>query len=225
MNPDRVFVVGDIHGCFKTLENLLLNKIQIKKEDTLYFLGDYIDRGPSSKEVIDFLIYLKTEGFNINCVIGNHEKLLLDSINDDEKFNIWIINGASATLKSFQIAKASELSENHLSFFRNLKYYYIHNGFVIVHGGLNFDIENPFEDTESMVWMRNDFVIPSVIGNKKLIVGHTPSPIETIRYSLTTDKIMLDGGCVYKGKYNRLGNLVALEINSMQLFIMPNIDF
>lgn len=225
MNPDRVFVIGDIHGCFKTLEHLLFKIIQVSKDDTLFFLGDYIDRGPSSKEVIDLLIDLKKKGYKLNCVLGNHEKLLLDSIDNDEKFNIWLYNGASATLRSFLVSRASELSDEYLSFFKNLQYYYIFDGFIIVHGGLNFEIENPLEDTASMIWMRNDFVIPSAIGYKKIIVGHTPSPIQKISQSLHTDKIMLDGGCVYKGKYVGMGNLVALELNSMQLFISPNIDF
>ncbi len=225
MNQERVFVIGDIHGCFKTLEHLLFNKIQIKNDDTLYFLGDYIDRGPSSKEVVDLLIDLKTKGFNINCVIGNHEQLLLDSIDSDEKFNIWLYNGAATTLRSFFVSKASDLPEKYLSFFKKLKYYYIHNSFIIVHGGLNFESENPLEDISSMIWIRNDYVIPSLIGNKKIIVGHTPTSIENISQSLLTNKIMLDGGCVYKGKYAGLGNLVALELNSMQLFVMQNIDF
>jgi serine/threonine protein phosphatase 1 len=225
MDKERVFVIGDIHGCFKTLEQLLFNKIKVSREDTLYFLGDYIDRGPSSKEVIDLLIDLINKGYKINCVIGNHEKLLLDSIDNDEKFNIWLYNGAAATLRSFLIAKAADLSEDYISFFKNLQYYYIHDGFIIVHGGLNFEIENPLEDTSSMIWIRNDYIIPSAIGNKKIIVGHTPVPIEKISQTLLTDKIMLDGGCVYKGKYVGLGNLVALELNSMQLFVKPNIDF
>jgi serine/threonine protein phosphatase 1 len=79
----RVFIIGDIHGCNKTFRKLVLEKISIRKTDKIYCLGDYIDRGPDSKGVIDFIIQLRKDGFNIHTLRGNHEQLLLESEIDE----------------------------------------------------------------------------------------------------------------------------------------------
>jgi serine/threonine protein phosphatase 1 len=77
---DKEFVMGiwaisNIHGCYHTFK-ALLEKIGLCKEDELYLLGDYIDRGPGSKEVLDLILKLKSENFNIQCLLGNHEIML-----------------------------------------------------------------------------------------------------------------------------------------------------
>ena len=79
MNKYRRIVIGDIHGCVKTLHKLLFHILNIQKEDDIYFLGDYIDRGPSIKDVIDLILMLKEQDFKIYTLMGNHEKMLLDA--------------------------------------------------------------------------------------------------------------------------------------------------
>ena len=79
---ERIFAIGDIHGCSKTFKKLLLDKIKINKSDTIYCVGDYIDRGEDSKGVIDFILDLRAEGYTIHTLRGNHEQMLLDSIAD-----------------------------------------------------------------------------------------------------------------------------------------------
>lgn len=73
----RLFAIGDIHGCFDSLKELVENKIQLQKDDKLILLGDYIDRGDKSKEVVDFIIGLLENGFDVIPLMGNHEAMLL----------------------------------------------------------------------------------------------------------------------------------------------------
>ena len=94
---NRLFAIGDIHGCFDTLEELVNNKIQLKKSDKLILLGDYIDRGDKSKEVVEYIIDLQKKGFNILPLMGNHEAMLLDAYDNEKNTLKWIQNGGSET--------------------------------------------------------------------------------------------------------------------------------
>ncbi len=78
----RLFAIGDIHGCFDSLKELVENKIQLQKDDKLILLGDYIDRGDKSKEVVDYIIGLLENGFDVIPLMGNHEAMLLDAFED-----------------------------------------------------------------------------------------------------------------------------------------------
>ena len=95
----RRFAISDIHGCRATFEKMLTEVLQLQKEDTLYLLGDYIDRGPDSRGVIDHIWALQKEGYQVHCLRGNHEQMLLDEVDKD---GFWY-KGNRATLDSFQI--------------------------------------------------------------------------------------------------------------------------
>ena len=73
----RQWVIPDIHGCSKTLKALIGEQIRPTRNDWFYFLGDYIDRGPDARGVIDFIIQLEADGFNVRRLRGNHEDFLL----------------------------------------------------------------------------------------------------------------------------------------------------
>ena len=219
----RRIVIGDIHGCARTLEKLLYQKLKICKDDALYFVGDFIDRGPRSKEVIDMLLNLKDEGISINPVMGNHEFLLLSHYNGDE-FEHWRLNGAEKTLRSFGIQHIQEMVKKYINFFLNLPFYIELDDVIICHAGMNFDDANPFEDTYSLLWTRNDYVDMEKTGGRKLICGHTPHLLEDIKLSLNYDKIQLDGGCVYFGRRPDIGFLCAIELNTMELYIQHNCE-
>ena len=75
---NRLFAIGDIHGCFDSLKELIEHKIHLQKNDKLILLGDYIDRGDKSKEVIDFIIKLQEDGYDLVPLLGNHESMLLN---------------------------------------------------------------------------------------------------------------------------------------------------
>jgi serine/threonine protein phosphatase 1 len=224
IDMNRRFVIGDIHGCAKTFKKLLFNTLEVGKDDDIYILGDMVDRGPNSKKVIDRVIKMQESGYRIYPILGNHELLLLDSANFVQNHIAWFQNGAKATLKSFGINYAYEFKPKYLNFFQTLPYFYMLDDFIIVHGGLNFNIEDPFKDKESMVWIRDNLVNLEKTGGRRLVCGHTPTPLDLIQKSLKKGKIQLDGGCVYYGRHPGLGYLVALELNTMSLFFQRNVD-
>lgn len=221
----RRLVVGDIHGCAFTFEQLLLNNCKIRKSDEIYLLGDYVDRGPRSKRVIDFIIKLRQDGFRVHTLKGNHEQMMIDATESQEKFNHWLKNGGKETLRSFDLMRMDILPPKYRDFLNQLDYYYELDDFIIVHGGLNFAIERPLEDLSSMLWIRNDYVDINKTHNKRLIVGHSPVPESTSRASLNTDMIMLDGGCVYSEIRPDLGKLFALNLSNMELHVESNLDY
>ena len=223
----RTFAIGDIHGCAKTAKKLLLDELKITKEDKIYFLGDYIDRGSGSKEVIDFILQLKNENYNINTLRGNHEQLFMDSDKSFTDFQNWIANGGVATLESFEISRYTELDDVYKNFFNETKFYFEKDGFIFVHAGFDFSNENFLEDFDSMIWIRNMKVDRKKIGNKIIVHGHTPTPLEKVKKNLSSVKekssLNIDTGCVMKD-YNGLGYLTALETNTMMLYNVKNVD-
>jgi serine/threonine protein phosphatase 1 len=219
----RYFAIGDVHGCYKTLKKLLFEELKITKDDRLIFLGDYIDRGPDSKKVLKLIMNLIDNEYEIETLLGNHELMLLESINSPFEYYNWLKFGGKETLKSFKVLHPNEIKQKYIAFFKNLSYFKIFKNNILVHGGLNFKIDNPMEDLDSMPWIRNSEVDSTRIGGRKIIVGHTPYTINEIHKSLLTNRILLDGGCVYKDRKG-LGNLVALELHSMKIFNVYNID-
>lgn len=219
----RRIVIGDVHGCHKTFHKLLFDNLKITKEDKLFFVGDFIDRGPRSKEVIDLLLKLKIEGYSINPVMGNHESLLINHYYGMD-IKDWKRNGSDATFRSFGISDILELENKYLEFFLNLPYYIELDDFIICHAGMNFDEPNPFDEEFSMLWTRDDFVDMKKTNGRRLVCGHTPHTLEQIQFSLKLNKIQLDGGCVYYGRHPGVGFLCALELNSIKLYYEQNCE-
>ncbi len=223
-NERKSYVIGDIHGCIKTLRSLLFDICVITPADRLIFLGDYIDRGPKPKEVVELIIKLENDGYEIIALKGNHEQMLIDSVNQPKALKNWLRNGAVNTLDNFEIMSPGFLDDNYLNFFLKLKPFFLTDDFAIVHGGFNFDIKNPYTDTEAMIWSRPIKIDKSKIGYRKMIVGHTPTSLEEIKQSLSTDVIRLDGGCVYHRQVKNLGYLCAYELSSRELYYLENCD-
>jgi len=219
----RTFAIGDIHGCSETFKKLISEKLNIQKSDEIYCVGDYIDRGKDSKAVIDFIIDLRLKGCHIHTLRGNHEQMMMDSVMDREKLYLWLINGGGETLESFGISSVNEISPGYLSFLRDTKFFIENDEYIFVHAGLNFRIEDPFTDTESMLWIRDDYFDGSKIGNRKVIHGHTPIPAERLIRQSNSYNINIDGGCVYHDRTG-YGNLFALSIPNMQFISVKNID-
>ena len=219
---ERIFAIGDIHGCSKTFEAMLFDKIKIQKSDQIFCIGDYIDRGKDSKGVIDIILTLREEGFFIHTLRGNHEQMMLDAFTNDEAMDLWLSNGGAATLKSFGIQSLSDLPDRYLFYFMETKFYLEKDKYIFVHAGLNFDNENILEDKDAMLWIRYfDRYQPS-LGNQLLIHGHTPEPLNYI-LNQTGNCINIDGGCVYAHKQN-LGNLVAIEMEKRRFIFMKNCE-
>lgn len=220
----RQFVIGDIHGCYKTLVSLIEDELAPNKKDNIFFLGDYTGKGPDSKNVVKYIINMINDGYNIRCLMGNHERMLLDSLLSDKLHYTWLWNGGSETLRSFNINRVSEMKMKYLNFFQNLEYFIELDEFILVHGGLNFNASEPLKDRKSMLWSRNLHIDKKKTHGKRLIVGHTPMKFKKIIKSLDEDIIKLDGGCVYSKVKEKQGYLVALELNDMKIFNKYNVD-
>ncbi|MDY3521949.1 serine/threonine protein phosphatase [Riemerella anatipestifer] len=217
------FVMSDIHGCFYTFSEIL-NKIGFTKSDNLYLLGDYINKGPRSREVVDFIINLQKEGYKIEILKGNHEEMIFDSINLDD----WTI-GEAETLRSFNISHLNQLEDKYLNWFSKLKYFKNDENYIFVHAGLNFKNENPFDDKNSMLWINNwyDTINYKWLQNKIIIHGHKPIEKKVIIKMLSEIRkfkvLNIDNGCHIQNQ-NGFGSLCCLELNKRELFFQKNID-
>jgi serine/threonine protein phosphatase 1 len=233
------WVVPDTHGHCKTLKALVEEQIRPTRYDELYFLGDYIDRGPDSKGVIDYIRHLQKDEYNVTVLKGNHEDIMVDlyeaEIADNnpwytafynKKRRSWYEMGGKKTLQSFNAKTLKEVPSDYIEWMKGLDYYASLDDFVLVHAGLNFNIEDPFSDRLSMLWIREYKIKPEMIGNRRIIHGHVPVNIELIDISRKNRYykfIDLDNGVYLKG-IEGFGNLVALEMNSMEIIIQDNRD-
>lgn len=230
----NTWIIPDIHGYVKALEGLL-SQIQPSKSDLLIFLGDYIDRGPDSKGVIDKVMQLQEDGYQIVALRGNHESYMLEAYyqalnmgggffqKKNQKQKAWFEHGGKEALKSFGVKDLRKVPQKYIQWMEKTSLYYQTSEYIIVHAGLNFTLENPFEDEHAMLWIKDFEVDPQKIGGRRVIHGHTPVShefmVETIE-SEEFDFIDLDNGVYMEGR-NGFGNLMALELDSKQLVVQP----
>ena len=215
----RLIAIGDIHGCFDSFQKLVEKEIVLNPDDKLILLGDYIDRGNQSRKVVDYIIELQIKGFDIIPLLGNHESMLLDTI-DDYRFSVnWFLNGGEITLESFGIRSLKELDKQYIDFFRSLQLYFSVDQFLFVHAGFNDEIENPFGDKSQMIWARREEYTNPVLKDRIIIHGHTPIPVSLCKQLIQENSrvINIDTGCVYSHKEG-YGQLSAVELYSMTLF-------
>jgi serine/threonine protein phosphatase 1 len=231
---NRRIVIGDIHGCYQTLKKLIETQVVPDRTDSIYFVGDLIDRGPRSREVLDYIIDMKWKGHSVFCVKGNHEDLFLKAFYDEEYLLAWFQNGAEATLKSFDVPAAvlndfeglRLVPERYIQFLAGMPLYYDLDDFIIVHAGLNLTSTDYFEDTHAMLWAREIKGLNLLKENRFIIHGHTPMPLVTIKPNLLRNdsrNLNIDAGCVYKDLPG-YGMLTAIELDSRKLFVQKNID-
>lgn len=218
----RIFAIGDIHGCIETLQALMEN-IRPMAKDKIIFLGDYIDRGPDPKKVLDYLIDLQKQGKDIITLKGNHEYMFLQSQYGKNELLAWMYNGAKYTLDSFAVTSVNEIDSQYFEFIENMPCYYVYDNFYFVHAGFNEDLI--FTDTKAMVWIRKEKYKSDFFRNKVIIHGHTPHKLEDLKQELTNPAgvINLDTGCVYATETG-FGYLTAYELFSKEIYYMRNID-
>lgn len=208
----RRWVIGDVHGCNKTLVRLLFDNLNVTREDQLFFLGDYIDRGPDSRGVIDTLLALKRKKFHIHTLRGNHEQMMMESEEDIFCFEHWTNNGGGSTLLSFGQETYSSFPAPYKSFFSSLPFYIETGNYILVHAGLNFEEPDLFSDKEAMLWQRIKDTDQTSLGDRIMIHGHTPIPLDQI-LNQTANCRNLDGGCVFASRRKDLGYLVAYNLD------------
>ena len=217
------WVIPDIHGCLKTFQKVLDN-ISLSKKDQLFLLGDYINRGPSSSKVLDLILNLLDQGYCVYPLRGNHEQIVIESQ----------AKSATDRITFLEVRKSMDLLDDqgvlisqYLDFMEHLPYYYITDDYYFVHGGFNFSKTSPLEDYGSMLWLREFEPDLTFLEGKKMITGHMPTPLEDIKEAIATGQhlIRLDNGCVHKYLYEDQGNLLCLNLDTLELLVQPNIDF
>ena len=196
-----IYAIGDIHGCLNHLINLLNLVNPDLEQHQLVFVGDYVDRGPNSKGVVDYIIDLKKKynPENIICLMGNHERMFLDFLQGREEM-FFLLNGGTATAVSYWgdqwERRERRLPDGHELFFETLKLYYETEDFIFVHGGLRPGLPLAAQKEEDLLWIRNEFIISEFDFGRRVIFGHTPvrAPL------LLPNKIGIDTGAVYGNK-------------------------
>jgi serine/threonine protein phosphatase 1 len=209
MENEKIFVVGDIHGCLDLL-NRLMDKINWEPaRDRLIFIGDYIDRGKDPKGVVDYILALAKCSNRIQCLIGNHESIFLDYLAGKDR-GLFLFNGGWSTLESYQGSKLkgpdSLLPKDHLTFYKSLETTVELEDFYIVHAGFKPGVAVENQSLEDMLWIRERFIYSDYDFGKKVIFGHTPF-VEPL---VAKNKIGLDTGAVYGNK------LTCLELPEMR---------
>jgi serine/threonine protein phosphatase 1 len=168
----RLLAVGDIHGCLEDLERLMA-RVQPCPEDQVVFLGDYIDRGPNSKGVIDYLMALGRRFPHTIFLKGNHEEMFLNFV-DGRNQLLFLYNGGETTLQSYQEETGIRIPKSHLDFFQGLRLYHETERFIFVHAGLRPGIPLKEQNKRDLLWIREEFILSGYDWGKTVVFGHTP---------------------------------------------------
>ncbi len=218
---NRLFAIGDIHGCFDSLKELVENEIKLQKDDKLILLGDYIDRGDRCKEVVDFIMELQEKEFDVVPLMGNHEAMLLDAFEDEKNVSKWIQNGGNETLKSFEINSLKDIESKYIEFFKGLRYYYSFEDYLFVHAGFNDNLLNPFTDYYSMLWKCKETYTNPLLSDKTIVHGHNPVKVAICEERVLAKHrvINIDTGCVYKDSEG-YGRLSAYDCNRQRILFV-----
>jgi serine/threonine protein phosphatase 1 len=205
-----IYAVGDIHGMRDSLRRLLA-ELPLRDGDRLVFIGDYVDRGPDPKGVIEDLLDLR-QRYPCTFLLGNHESMFLSFLGWErpEYFGAeaFLHNGGETTLASygyFEASESFELPETHAAFFRSLAMWHLDGPYAFVHAGLSrqalglsvpeYALER--ERPRDLLWQRSTADVPHSLG-VTVIYGHTPMPDMKVRWNLPYS-IGIDTGCVYGG--------------------------
>ena len=211
---NKIFAIGDIHGCFDKLQRLILEIKADPANDTLVFIGDYIDRVDGGRDVVDYILKLKKTFQNVICLRGNHESMLLrflDGVEDD----IYLANGGFATLKAYGISRSDapkvrkkKIPPDHLKFFKTLLPYYETDQFIFVHAGLIPGRELNEQSLYDMQWIRQTFIDSDDDFGKRVVFGHTHFSEPLVE----DNKIGIDTGAVYGGM------LTCVELPALKFY-------
>lgn len=185
--PPRLLAVGDIHGCLAPLRRLL-HLVAPKPQDTIVFLGDYVDRGPDSRGVIDFLLKFAHLFPQTVFLKGNHEAMFLDYLQGGPK-SPFLQNGGISTLASYTQGVPPE----HLEFLRKLLLYHQTESHIFVHAGLRPERPLTEQREEDLLWIREEFLHSNYDWGKTIVFGHTPWPEPLLK----DKRLGLDTGAVY----------------------------
>lgn len=219
--PDgnRIYAVGDIHGRIDLLTDIRrkisedIRSFGGSENNTVVYLGDYIDRGLDSKETLDTLIKVPIDNAESVFLKGNHEEMLLIFLDDASIGPTWLSYGGDAFLYSYKIEmpvgfskkeKFNKIQERlketlpaqHLDFIRSLELSYELGDYFFVHAGILPGKPLSKQTPRDMLWIGEEFTMDQSVHEKRIIHGHTVTKSPEVRHN----RIGIDAGAVYGGK-------------------------
>ncbi len=206
--PARTIAIGDIHGCSHALQRLL-EEIQPTPSDTIVTLGDYVDRGPDSRGVLEQLLELR-EGCQLIPLIGNHETMLLGALHYEIQKQFWLQCGGAETLASYG-GSLAEIPPSHIDFLQGCRRFHETDSHIFVHANYDPDVPMPDQSDQVALWEHLTHITPPPhVSGKTVIVGHTPQSNGQI---LDLGHVIGIDTCVFGGGY-----LSALDVHTRQLW-------
>lgn len=225
---DKIYIIGDVHGCYKTLMALVN---ELPENAKLCFVGDLVDKGSNSKDVIEFI-----KSNNYDCVLGNHEKKMYESIPEiiqdmNNKSHPWLTKyEGEATLKSYDDIN---LLKEHAAWLEKLPLYIEYRDLktkdgrylVVSHSHIlnSWKYRDYPKDSLEYKSFENECLVSRYKNhdNKKIfnVFGHTPLP----KPQIENHKANIDLGCFFNDG-NTKGSLCALGFPSMDIFVQENIE-
>lgn len=229
----RVYAVGDVHGRLDLLKQLLgmIEKAEAAwpaERAILIFLGDYVDRGPDSRGVIELLLNGLPERFEQVFLRGNHEEMMLQSLQSAEMFDFWALNGGIATARSYGLdiaentpvheldsgaicrALSQAVPQSHKDFIRNLPVKVEAGDYLFVHAGVRPEVPLNAQSDRDCLLIRNEFLTYRGDFGKVVVHGHTPMPEPESLHN----RISIDTGAFHTGRLTA----VRLEEQSRRFF-------
>jgi serine/threonine protein phosphatase 1 len=197
----KTYVVPDLHGRFDLLQ-LALSRIEQREPGTIVFTGDYIDRGPQSREVIERLIAGPAPGWNWICLTGNHEDMLIQASRDRLKVSGWLVNGGNATLTSYgvglgTIPDLSLVDSSHVNWLKSLPLLHRDKHRIYVHAGVDQEVPLEKQNKQTLIWKRYRADFEQGYGPFHVVHGHDPFDDGPRLYPGRTD---LDTGAYCTGR-------------------------
>ena len=208
----RFFIIGDIHACPRELE-AMLEALALKPKDHVVFLGDYVDRGPGAREVIELLLGLQADAVcGLTFLKGNHEDMFLSYLGYEGLYGeAFLMNGGVQTLESygcdphqpdFEKERLLEsLPSKHLQFLRSLELSFPDDEVFCVHAGIDPLQSLEAQRPENLLWIRQEFINNPHLLPYTVVYGHTPQ--REVRFDLPY-KVGIDTGLVYGGRLSCL---------------------
>ncbi|HYJ44352.1 MAG: metallophosphoesterase family protein [Tardiphaga sp.] len=196
----RTYALSDIHGCLDKLVALVERcRVNGGHSAKFVFLGDYIDRGPDSRGVLEFVIDLQRRmPSQVVCLCGNHEDLALNAIDDASQIDQWVVhNGGDKALRSYGATHPSEVPADHVAWLRALVTHHDDGRRFFVHAGINPARPLDRQNRHDLLWMREPFLSDPRDYGRFIVHGHTP--IKGGQPDLRVNRVNVDTAAVLGG--------------------------